>query len=361
MGVRLIEREQVVRSALDTLRVSRPGGSLSSEEGLANLLRRLASFHCPCSRRTLRKAALQTLSHLTDQQDLDERVDDLLESLISYGDLVEAAVQEAKGEAGRPALLYLAPPQAVPLKDRSIVVLGIEPDDQTALPESMEDRLTLNGHVRRLYETSGETLEQLVALGFIVVPEALWLKAPPPLKSSELITTYNLKLTKAPQAGGSAELRVLRPATSVRFYRGRWGSSDGITGPAIARREQRFGADVWSYVDFSGGKAVRIYDLGHTDLRGWDEAWRLQAALDASAGNPQVFRVEHREQDPVALLHLYHPVPAWVGRWLDAVAAPVPRRRGSLMTFNVPVDAIKAVEALLGEHLWMRRLPEEEA
>lgn len=355
MGVRLLAREEVVHSVLDTLRIPQPVVSLSADEGLVSLLRRLASFLCPCSRRTLRKAASRTLSHLVGLAELDERLEDLLESLISYGDLIEAAVQEARSEEGRPALLYLAPPQAVPLKDGSIVILGIEPDDQTALTESMEHRITATGHVRRLYAAPSDTLEQLVALGFSVVPEALWLEAPPPVKASELIAAYNNRLNHAPQAGASVELRVLRPSSSVEFYRGRWGSALGIEGQAIARREQRFGADLWSYSEFSGGRAVRIYDLGRSELRGWDEAWRLQAALDSNAGRPQVFRIEPTEQGTMVLLHLYHPVPVWVERWLDVVGAPMPRGRGSLMTFRLPAEAVRAVETFLGEHLWMWR------
>jgi hypothetical protein len=292
---------------------------------------------------------------------MDERLEDLLENLISYGDLVEAAVQEAKGETARPALVYLAPLQIVPLKDQSILILGIEPDDQTAIPEAMSHRIKQTGYVRRLYGASSD-MEHLVGLGFSAVPEALWLKAPPPVKPGELIAAYNKKLEHAPLASTSVELKVLRPLSPVQFYRGRWGSAAGIEGPAIVRREQRFGADIWSYAEFKHGMAVRIYDLGRSDLRGCDEAWRLQAALDAAAGQQQVLRVDPIGQGPAALLHLYHPVPVWVGRWLDVVGEPAPRRGGSLLTFNLPAEAARVVEEFLSEHLWMRRLlPREDA
>jgi hypothetical protein len=157
---------------------------------------------------------------------MDERLEDLLENLISYGDLVEAAVQEAKGETARPALVYLAPLQIVPLKDQSILILGIEPDDQTAIPEAMSHRIKQTGYVRRLYGASSD-MEHLVGLGFSAVPEALWLKAPPPVKPGELIAAYNKKLEHAPLASrvAGAQRRALRvrqsseeSSVSVRIY-----------------------------------------------------------------------------------------------------------------------------------------------
>ena len=55
---------------------------------LAGLLRRSAGIHCPCSRATLRASLLESLEHLSaDEESLSERVDAAIEALIVGGDL----------------------------------------------------------------------------------------------------------------------------------------------------------------------------------------------------------------------------------------------------------------------------------
>jgi hypothetical protein len=151
-----------------------------------------------------------------------------------------------------------------------------------------------------------------------------------------------------------AGLRVLDTGLPPRFYRGRWRpATPDDAGYFVARRPQAYGADLWCFGQFNGAGRVRLLDLPIENplSSGADEAWRLQAALDALADNPQAVCVQPSANG--CRLDLFSPLPSWAQRRLDLVGSPSPRGRGALFSYLVPsADADEEI-AFLGRLLWM--------
>jgi hypothetical protein len=155
---------------------------------------------------------------------------------------------------------------------------------------------------------------------------------------------------------GLEGVTILDPSAPVRFYRGRWRTpkkaDDGIF---VARRPQAYGADLWCFAEVSTGAVTRLIDLPVTVsvAPASDEAWRLQAALDAEAGHPQLFRVRGRELTDAALLDLFSPLPSWAQRRLDAIGKPLLRSRGALLSYRIPREELDEELQFLVNMLWM--------
>lgn len=150
-------------------------------------------------------------------------------------------------------------------------------------------------------------------------------------------------------------LEVLGNEPQTSFYRGRWTNlHQKHVGIFVARRPQRFGAKLWCLVDVRDGTVQRFTDIRAKDTRtrDCDEAWRLQAALDASSGAPQRVRVQ--ACGPASLLSFSAPLPAWASRRLAFIGEQVDVPR-ALISFKVPMENIQDELRWLGENLWLVR------
>lgn len=98
---------------------------LSSVEAIAGALRRAAGFLCPCVSSELLEQVVESIEGVTeDPTELRELVDETLEALIAYGDLVECSVPPA-GQTKGVDMLYLSPPSFVCRQDGSAFLVGI--------------------------------------------------------------------------------------------------------------------------------------------------------------------------------------------------------------------------------------------
>jgi hypothetical protein len=152
-------------------------------------------------------------------------------------------------------------------------------------------------------------------------------------------------------------MTIIATTTNKNYYRGRWTVPTTQVGRFVGRRKQRYGADLWCYVQIDSGRVEKMLDLP-LDVRtggGCDEAWRLQAAIDSLAGSAQRFRRRAGGTEEV-VLDFFNPLPRWViRRWLF-LARPA-ERRGSLLSYAFPRDEVNQEIGYLAEQLWM----EEEA
>src|SRR5438045_3416298 len=95
MAIESVSSAAVKAAALETLRLNASLDIMSSE-GLAASVRRAASFLCPTSRSSLTRAVVEVLSGLPGFRDETEaEIGDLVEALVSYGDLVELPLDDA--------------------------------------------------------------------------------------------------------------------------------------------------------------------------------------------------------------------------------------------------------------------------
>lgn len=332
---------------------------LESPEALAALVRRAASFAAPCPPRVLRTAVLQALDGLvasgtSSDQELPTSIDEMIEALTSYGDLLELpAIDLEDSAAGR--TLYLAPPTYVCIDD-VLFLLGGALDGGDPVPSDLRAAVEYRSHTRRMRPTDApEVAKRLRAIGWVDLPRDLWLPTPRRETPEQVVARANTALAASPAVGEVPGLVVLDSETSVTYYWGRWKEPVRKTGSYIARREQRYGADLWSYVELSDGAVTHLVDLPldkRTDARPCDAAWHLQMAIDKMAGRPQRYR--RRASPPVGhvLVDFFLPVPLWARRRWDVLGEEI-ARSGSLFAYSFPTDLFADVERTLLSDLWL--------
>jgi len=321
---------------------------ITAPEVLAGLLRRAASFLCPCTTRTLVRNVVDSLRGLVDPNSVEERVEFLVDELVSYGDLVQTA-----RTPNEPQLLYAAPPSFISLPTGRILLLGVTPESVRWLPDELAERISYQGHVRSLAPgvlPSGVT--PLLDAGYFSVPHNVWLHAPKPVPAHILYERYE-QLLQPTTGADSAELTIIDPSRPTTNYRSRWRKATG-TGCFIARREQRYGAPLWSFVRLDVDRLVALVDLP-VEPMGWracDEAWWLQAAIDARRQSPQTVVVDERNKTGRARLSFSGPLPRWVQRQLDTIGSPT-SATGALCCYDVPLPEVAFITSFLAQQLWM--------
>jgi hypothetical protein len=323
--MRELTRSEVHAKAVEALGLDAMNLDLDTIEALAAAIRRAAGFYCPCSPTTLLRAVLQPLAGLVDDVGaIRETATETLEAVVSYGDLLEQS--HISGQPGdRRGLLYAAPPSFVMRQSGAALLIGITPDQSSALPEDLNRRVEHMNHVRRLPAAASDDLRtQLRALGLIELSADRWSKAPPMEAPSRYLDRVDSVLNAAPATSEIPGMTVLDPRRSVRYYRGRWVDGITSTGRFIGRRSQSYGADLWCYIEIESGVPRRFVDLPlpRTGVRGCDEAWRIQAAIDSRLGEPQRFRIR-KVPGGWSVLDLFSPVPMWARRRWDSVGEPV--------------------------------------
>ncbi len=330
------------------------GPQVSQESVAAQALRRAVSALAPCSRAEALRFVRQPLAGVMPVE--DEWFEDILDALISYGDLLEVTPQDQDAWRTGRLVLRPAPPSFVRRANGDLIILGVAGDQPTALLGELVDRLEHRGPLRTLRQPLPTgTVDFLKTLGLVELPEAAWLRAPATASAQTYSEVCRDEVLRTPLATVPLEgLSLIDPAGPVTFYSGRWRPPvPGDTGVFVARRQQAFGLRPWCLVELERGEPRRLQDLVATDNRErpCDLAWRIQAAFDASAGRPQ--QVKSAKAVEVVKLEFFSPLPAFAERRL-AVKGEKSARQGCLFTYTVP-SAVAADElAALSEKLWLK-------
>lgn len=329
---------------------------LFSIEAIAAALRRAAGFLCPCPQRTLVQAIVEPLEKVvSDEEPFYEAVENTVEAMITYGDLLEEYEVAVVERSSRSSLLYASPPSFVWRDSGVIFLIGIAPDHVSALPERLAVRIDYLNHVRRLVPESSENLRtDLKQFGLSELSMDVWRKESPPHESSkEHLRRLNSKLK--PIGGLIEGLKILNSAKPVTHYRRRWEEAKTQTGRFVARRPQAYGNDAWCYIELAQGQVVKLLEFPTTNsrLRGCDEAWRLQLAIDAERGQPQHFKVRHETHSSV--VEFYSPLPMWGTRRWDVAGEPVPTASG-LFAYKLPASEISEEIKFIQQELWLHQI-----
>lgn len=343
--------------AIQTLDVD-DAADLFSSEGLAASLRRAASFLCPASPRQLIDAVLEAVSPLQPGSGLSRDIlADQLDLLVSGGDLLEL---RQPGASGR--LLYLGPPSYVERQPGQYLLLGTRPFGAPLISSDLAGEIQYEGHTRTIALPQDRAATQLSELGLHMISARQWARPPQQRKPGELISQVRGRLSARGPAGMVEGLTVIAPGAKVTYYRGRWRSLEPTdSGLFVGRRPQAYGADLWCAVLAADGAPVRLLDLPVHDpaAPGHDEAWHLQAALDAEAGSAQVFRaggVSGAGASAGKTVDFFSPLPRWAERYLQLTGMTVPRTPGALYSYRVPEAAMADLAGFLKDMLWMRQL-----
>lgn len=354
--MRRLSVEQVHSQKVRELGLDSEALDLASTEAIAGALRRAATFLCPCAPATLVRGVVRPLRGLVD--DLDGTkvlVEEVLEAIVAHGDLGEYRNVGVGSDTA--TLLYTAPPSFVARKSGAIILLGIAPDQLSALPDALEARVEYIGHLRRLSPVPNEDLRrELVDLGLVEVTGTAWLKAPPLESSSMALSRTNNRLVASQPSRDVPGLEILDPARPVRDYPGRWVEPRSQTGCYVGRRDQAYGAKLWCYVELDKGVPHRLVDFPQSGSRwrGCDEAWHLQMAIDAGRQDPQRFRLREAPGDTY-VMEFFSPVPMWARRRWDAIGEPVPGT-GRLFAYRLAAREVTEEVRFLTEALWLSEI-----
>lgn len=319
---------------------------------LAQSLRRTLFNAAPCSASTLSALVRTALMFLVDDPEaLKEAIEDTIHDLIAMGDILEMRTDSASHSD---ILLRPAPPSFVARQDGSFIIIGIAGDEITP---THEPPVTHHASGLRSLRTADakRCRTELLDLGLIELPERLWLHAPAALPAIDLITHWKGRLPVELKPETIEDLEILDTDSPTSFYKGRWTTLNAKhTGIFVARRRQRYGARLWCLAEVKDGMLQRFMDIRARDTRtrDCDEAWRLQAAMDAAAGKPQTVRVW--EKGLSAILSFQGPLPAWAARRLSFIGEQVPLPR-ALLAFEIPKENAENELLWLEEHLWLAR------
>jgi hypothetical protein len=353
VGIERIDPARVSRGSLEALGLTPSNIGLATPMALAALLRRAASFLCPTTPGALVRAVKDCLRGLPDiTEDTETEIGGLVDSLVSYGDLLELPVDDGTRVRRQ---LFLGPPAYVPRSSEVALLVGIRPEGAPLLSDDLLGGIEYAGYTRFIRSRDDRTIADFLALeGLIELQPDQWLQAPRQASAHEVVAFYSDRLRATGPSGEIAGLQVIDPASRVTFYRGRWRVlKPRDDGRFVARRPQAFGADLWCFADVADGVVTKLIDLPLQDplAPGADEAWRLQAALDAVAGQPQHLRL--RSEGVLSVFDLFAPVPSWIRRRLDVVGDLVPRHPGALFSYAVRQEEVAEEISYLTEMMWL--------
>lgn len=324
---------------------------LTSSEAIASALRRAAEFLCPCSAATLVRTVINPLRGLVDDlEKTKSSVEEVLESIIAHGDILEHRVVSESGYENSP-LLYCAPASFVMRDSGTAILLG---PTSSSLPEELEREIRYFNHVRLLEKQSADNLKvNLLQLGFLELSFGMWLKAPPVERPADLVARMDRLIEEVSPSRDVPGILLLDPGKPVNYYRGRWVEPKRHTGRFVARRPQAYGMDLWCYVEMRDGQSERLIDfpLPGNRWRGCDDAWRMQMAIDAQRGQPQRFRVRSGPMDTM-ICELFSPVPLWARRRWDALGEPT-SSTACLFAYRFPMAEIEQEIRFVKEELWI--------
>lgn len=359
MTVQRIERAEVAARAVTILGLNHEVVDVLSTEALCASLRRTASFLCPASPRQIVDAVMNALAPLAEGLDRDTVVE-ALDALLMSGDLLEL---RQPGERTR--LLFLGPPSFVEKQPGEYLLLGIRPRN-IALVDQVAEVVEVihDAHTRSvlLDPTTGQST--LIAAGLHRIPKEQWTKAPRIEPAARLLDRLREQLAAERAAGVVTGLTIIDPSRPTYFYKGRWNEpAEEHTGIFTGRRPQAYGAPIWCAIEMAEGVPQSVLDLpvNSSIAPGWDEARRIQAALDAERGAPQTFR-RRRDGSPTGgtFFDFFAPLPTWAERYLAISGWPAPKGPKSLFTYCLPAGAKDDAEQFLSRSLWMTSIKEDQ-
>jgi hypothetical protein len=331
-----------------------PSNSPFDDELLAAMVRRDAGILCPCSRASLIGSTIKSLEFIFDEEDLRERIEMIIDGLVSVGDLLEISDVTTGDADAKTTWVFLAPPGFVIRANGSAFLCGLTPDEALPLPDSYQSRVIYSGYSRSIRPQPDEPLASaLSGYGLIEHSEQAWLRLPKIQSAQAFLSDLKQRLSALPPSGDVEDLEIIDTARPNNYYKGRWTKPRAHTGIFVARRERDYGAAIWGLAEREGGRLTKFLDLPLKGYkwRGRDAAWHILLALDRESGAPQKYR-RRTSPDGAVILDFFSPIPVWAQRRLAIFGESVARGR-CLFSFKIAIDELPAEEKFLSDYLWL--------
>jgi hypothetical protein len=360
MNISRLTSDEATTLAVETLGLDPDLVALSSAEGIASSIRRAASFMCPTSPRQLISSVEKVLQPVcSDPDPIRVAIYEMVDLLIAAGDLLELR-DEVDDRFVR--LLYLGPPSYIERESGVYLLSGVRPYGVSLVDVELSHLVEYDGEARTIHLDPTEADERLSSVGLERVEREQWVRAPRAEPADQLIGRLALRLDAAHPSGEIEGLQILDPAASVRYYRGRWRSPEiSDSGDFVARRPQEYGADLWCVVRTRNGAPLMMLEFPIDDplVPARDEAWRMQMAMDAQRGEPQVYATHPVGDGSHMVVRFFSPIPGFAQRYLELIGVPLPEAPRCLFAFRVPNGAMLDLEQIMGGSLWMQPNPSE--
>lgn len=335
-------------------------GTTIDDAYLASALRRAAGHLCPCSPRTLVSAIAELHRGLAQDDAFETRVEDILDSLVAHGDLLELSDVTTLDDRVKGTWLFAAPPAFMVRTSGSALLLGLSADEALPLPQEIKDRVRYQGAARFLDPAENEPLaDMLQGFGFRQLSQDAWLRPPKREGAQDMLASLDARLSQQGRAGDVEGLQILDDTRVVRRYRDRWQPARSQSGIFIVRRPQAYGADLWGYGELDAGRLVRLIDLpgSGSRWRGCDVAWRIQMARDALADRHQRYRLLPLPEG--MRFDFFWPIPDFARRRLAALGQILPADH-CLMSYFVGAADADEEAAFLSDYLFLKPSEPEE-
>jgi hypothetical protein len=330
---------------------------VEDEALIAQVVRRASHALAPVRQHVLVRLIEKALSPLFSSSfALSDQIAVTVEELIAYGELLDQEILgDVDGFSESETLLRPAPPSFVTREDGAIVLLGTGGDVVTPLPPELESKLQFHGTLRLLVCTDVDAAASLLRdEGLLELREKTWLRLPSAETVDQHIDRWKRDLAVQPPSGVIDGIAIQHGSKLFGRVRPLHPSDHGLM---VARRPQKYGAARWCFVEVDQGILVRFLDIRSQDHRHrpCDLAWRLKAALDHAAGQPQKVAVESVASS--VMLSFFDPLPSWAERRLLIRGAKEKSGKG-LYTFVLPSASYQSEMQFLKDALWMRDLDE---
>lgn len=216
MGLELkpLTREMLLASTANQLGLV--GAEVCSDELpialLAGILRRIAVTTCPCPREALVSCAVDALTGFGVAETIKLRVLDVLESLIVIGDLLELGGTMSLPGVVAEDWVYCAPPAFV-IRQGSLLLLGIEPEDQASMSATLRARVVRQHELRylRTDDDHDDVAAQLRVAGYLEISNVAWSRFPRNQSAEAFVDEAIRRLQTADGHGALEGLQVYGP------------------------------------------------------------------------------------------------------------------------------------------------------
>lgn len=352
LGLRQLTRDELLGDMARQLGIGDGQVRDVSIEVMAAVLRRAAASTCPCPREAIIDIATGALNGLDESESIKARVREVLDRLVVIGDLLELGNTSSLPGAAADDWIYCAPPTFV-VQDGSVLILGIEAEDQAAMPLSLRHSMQSRRELRFIPGTAvGEIAQQLIEAGYLEIQRAAWMRLPPERTADQFRDEVVRRLQDSGGRGELEGLKVLGQSRGATHFAARWAPPGTQTGYFVGRRPQAFGSPIWVFVELDQGRTTRYLDLPWSGarFRGCDHGWRIQSALDALAGTPQSYRVAFVSEE-LDRYEFTSPLPLWVERRLRIHGKKV-RAGGALIAYELARNSDHGIDGLVQSHMW---------
>ncbi|WP_254458565.1 hypothetical protein [Xanthomonas sacchari] len=325
---------------------------------VASVLRRIAINTCPCPREALVGCAIDSFTGLGATEAIKLRMRETLDSLIVIGDLLELGGSMSLPGVLADDWLYCAPPSFV-VRDESILLLGIQPEDQASLPTALRTRVVHQRELRYIRTNGDQDADgiaaQLRTAGYLEISKIAWTRPPQKQAAGVFLEGTIRRLREANHRGVLEGLRVYAPASPGLRYASRLGPPTGRSGFHVGRRPQAFGAPLWVFVELEQGRPAHFLDLPWRGgkFRGCDHGWRILSALDALADQPQTYRVTPIDGD-LDCYDFFSPLPLWIERKLKLHGEKV-HTDGALFAYLLDRHGDHEIDDLVQSYMWFKQ------